>query len=894
MEPDDDKTLLPSNLKGAPEAKVDHFARASTHVLPKGTRLGEFEIVNLIGEGGFGIVYLAFDHSLERHVAVKEYMPSGLVARTRDMHVTVTSPAHADTFNTGLRSFINEARLLARFDSPALVKVFRFWEANGTAYMAMPFYEGVTVKEAFTSGSIVPNEPWIKAFLAHLFDAVETIHAAQCYHRDIAPDNILLLRDGRPLLLDFGAARRVITDRTQGPTAILKPGFAPIEQYADIPNLKQGPWTDVYALGALVYYLMTGKAPSPAVSRIMHDDVVPASTAGKGRFSASFLAGLDRAMAVRPEQRIQNIPELRSALGIYQDLPRTMPPAQPWAGEKTAPPGHFSNIDEYGKTTEPTRLKPEPRTLPGDTATEPPLTLRRTWTAPPGRRPKLVWGAALAILVLAGAVAGIVLRSEAPELKLGRDGSSNMPTSQPAPPVPDPTPGASPPVLLPAPKAETFPNTSEKSEPVRTASREEKPAEPTSRPTPVPAPGPSASPDDAMWEMVSVLDNVEGYRAYLSQFSKGRHTAEARARIAQLASSPKPDKPPISVDPPKVPEPPREKPANKPAPSVEEENLWRAVRNIDQPLAYESFLNRYPNDFYAPDARRRLAELNKLVAKTTPKDGPSGKLPAVPANPGPPVSPPDDRAGPIAPQPGLPADKPGPVKPQPPVQPQQGQQAQQPQPQPEAQPPSRPRPIEPEPDPEPAPGSRPPIVLSDQTLTGNFQMDPVTGHISGQGRILYKNRDQFIGTLVRGMKEGSGEFIWASGQRYKGEWQRNQPNGKGHMKFPNGNEYTGDMKDGIPEGIGTMLFSNGNRYTGSVKNGLPDGQGTNRFPNGDVLSGAWSRGKSHGHGRYTWANGSYWEGEYKDDKQTENGKTVYATGGERAGVTDTARKGEAD
>ena len=212
MNDDNDRTMV--RTREMPRAAAGDPGN-SVNVLPQGTRLGEFEVVNLIGEGGFGIVYLAYDHSLERHVALKEYMPSGLATRTTTMAVTVKSQHNAGTFTAGLKSFINEARLLAQFDSPSLVKVHRFWEANGTAYMVMPFYQGITLKQALKERRIQPTEHWIRLLLADLFDAIETIHRAQCFHRDIAPDNILLLEDGRPLLLDFGAARRVIGDLTQ-------------------------------------------------------------------------------------------------------------------------------------------------------------------------------------------------------------------------------------------------------------------------------------------------------------------------------------------------------------------------------------------------------------------------------------------------------------------------------------------------------------------------------------------------------------------------------------------------------------------------------------------------------------------------------------------------------
>ena len=186
----------------------------NTHTLPNGTRLGEFELTETLGEGGFGIVYLAWDHSLDRKVALKEYMPSAIAFRVGQTEIRPRSERHQETFEAGMKSFINEAKLLAQFDHPALVKVYRFWEAHGTAYMVMPFYEGVTVRDAVRKRAEPPDEAWIVALLEPLFHALSMLHTSQCFHRDIAPDNIMLLAPNeRPLLLDFG--RRVIGDMTQ-------------------------------------------------------------------------------------------------------------------------------------------------------------------------------------------------------------------------------------------------------------------------------------------------------------------------------------------------------------------------------------------------------------------------------------------------------------------------------------------------------------------------------------------------------------------------------------------------------------------------------------------------------------------------------------------------------
>jgi serine/threonine protein kinase len=292
------------------------------NMLPVGFYLGEFEITKVLGEGGFGIVYLAEDHSLGRRVALKEYMPSSLAQRIGRTQVSVKSERHRETFEAGLKSFVNEARLLAQFDHPSLVKVYRFWEANGTAYMVMPFYEGITLKDELKAMGAPPDEAWLRELLEPLSEALAVIHAEQCFHRDIAPDNVILLKgSNRPLLLDFGAARRVIGDMTQALTVILKPGYAPVEQYAEVPGMKQGPWTDVYALAAVVYYAITGKTPPTSVGRLMNDNYVPMAQAGAGRYSQAFLAAIDRALIVKPEQRTPSIDALRHDLGMEPSAP---------------------------------------------------------------------------------------------------------------------------------------------------------------------------------------------------------------------------------------------------------------------------------------------------------------------------------------------------------------------------------------------------------------------------------------------------------------------------------------------------------------------------------------------------------------------------------------------
>ncbi len=326
---DDDKTVVggPSRAAAAhPPGSDDRLDSP----LPVGARLAEFEILGLIGVGGFSFVYLAHDHSLGRRVALKEYMPQGLASRGEGTKVGVSSPRHAETFEAGRRSFVNEAKLLAQFDHPSLVKVYRFWEANGTAYMVMPHYAGSTLNATLKERRAPPDEAWLMHLLAPLLDALEVVHGARVFHRDISPDNIMLLAGERPVLLDFGAARHVISNMTQSLTVILKSGYAPIEQYAEVPDMKQGAWTDLYALAAVVYFAVTGITPVPAVSRMLGDRLEPLARRATGQYSEAFLRAIDSALAVKPCDRPQSVAEMRQLLGLHKPRPDAAPGEGPW------------------------------------------------------------------------------------------------------------------------------------------------------------------------------------------------------------------------------------------------------------------------------------------------------------------------------------------------------------------------------------------------------------------------------------------------------------------------------------------------------------------------------------------------------------------------------------
>ncbi|MEK8033332.1 protein kinase [Ideonella sp. DXS29W] len=341
------------------------------NALPVGTTFGALEVVRTLGVGGFGIVYLAQDHALQRLVAVKEYMPGQLAQRGSGSQVSLRTSDDQDTFELGRRSFVNEARLLARFDHRSLLKVYQFWEANGTAYMAMPFLQGQTLKQVRKAMVGPPDDAFVLKVLLPLLDGLSLLHAESVYHRDIAPDNILLPDGGGdPILLDFGAARHAIGDRTQMFTAILKPSFAPIEQYGESASLRQGPWTDLFALGAVAHYLITGRTPPAATTRVVSDSYQPLVEMTRLGLSRHLLSAVDWALQVKPEDRPQSVAEMRAALTGEKPAPvRAVKPPVP-----EEPVHHDENGPAFQPTvqmsTMPGQLAdlPLPKTMPFDRA----------------------------------------------------------------------------------------------------------------------------------------------------------------------------------------------------------------------------------------------------------------------------------------------------------------------------------------------------------------------------------------------------------------------------------------------------------------------------------------------------------------------------------------------
>lgn len=286
-------------------------SRAPAPPLPTGFNLHEYRIDGLLGQGGFGITYLATDVNLNTAFAVKEYLPTDFAYRASDRSVVPRTAEDQEFYQSWLDSFLAEARALATFKHRNIVRVARFFEAHQTAYMVLEYERGKSLKEWWSQHKNIAEKDLV-ALVHPLLDGLATVHAAGYLHRDIKPDNIYVRSDdGSLVLLDFGSAKRTVGDE-EDMNLVFTPGFAPIEQYA---GGKQGPWTDIYAFGATLYWMIAGKKPPPAPARNgMVDELVPAATVGADRYSPEFLRAIDWSLKIDPEERPQTVHEFCRAL----------------------------------------------------------------------------------------------------------------------------------------------------------------------------------------------------------------------------------------------------------------------------------------------------------------------------------------------------------------------------------------------------------------------------------------------------------------------------------------------------------------------------------------------------------------------------------------------------
>ena len=300
----------------------------NVQALPPGTRLGDYRLDAMIGHGGFGITYRAFDSQLAKVVAIKEYLPIEFAVRQADGQVVPRGARFADDFAWGRERFLDEARALARFRHPHIVPVLRYFEANGTAYTVMEFEDGQSVGELLReSGRRLPPDD-VRRLADGLLSGLGAVHAQGFLHRDIKPSNIIIRRDGVPVLIDFGAARQAMGDRTRTLTGVLTPQYAPIEQYA--LDGKQGPWSDIYSAAAVLHHAIAGEPPPEAARRVGKDPYRPLAETQRDRFEPAFLAAIDRALAFAPAERPQTVEEWSTLFGVVAAVRPTMRRRSAW------------------------------------------------------------------------------------------------------------------------------------------------------------------------------------------------------------------------------------------------------------------------------------------------------------------------------------------------------------------------------------------------------------------------------------------------------------------------------------------------------------------------------------------------------------------------------------
>lgn len=281
-----------------------------TLLAPGSVLLGKYVIGSVIGKGGFGVTYLAYDSAADKKVAVKEYFPYGLAMRSAgNTTVSVSSSDNLEAFELGAEKFYNEAKLVSKFNgNPNIVNVYEFFYENDTVYLAMEYLHGHTLKEHIRDRGNI-GAPQAMFIAQNVLNALEAAHGESVLHRDISPDNIIICDNGGVKLIDFGAARQVVAEHSQSFSIILKPGFAPLEQYNKKGN--QGPWSDIYSLGATLYFALTGDIPEDSAARFDDDDTFKENLF---EIDPALWNVITKATKLRAEDRYRDVREMRAAL----------------------------------------------------------------------------------------------------------------------------------------------------------------------------------------------------------------------------------------------------------------------------------------------------------------------------------------------------------------------------------------------------------------------------------------------------------------------------------------------------------------------------------------------------------------------------------------------------
>jgi serine/threonine protein kinase len=382
--------------------------------LPSDTRLHCYVLESVLGQGGFAVTYLARDTYLDQLVAIKEYFPIDIAQRGTDNTVRARTVEVRERYRWGLDRFLIEARTLARFDHPNIVRVLSVFEQSGTAYMVMRYEKGGNLSALLDHVHTLP-EPQLLGILLPILEGIELVHDAKFIHRDIKPDNVYIRADDSPVLLDFGSARQALGEpRTM--TALVTSGYTPFEQYQS--DATCGPWTDIYSLGATCYRAISGVSPADALTRVksslgsLDDPMVPAQVVGKGRYSPSLLTAIDQALKISERERPQTVREWRDMI----------------APLNSAKPARPEVIDPAGS-----RQSPTVDTRSARDGTEHPGERSRKMTRRSYRWMPVVWAAGVSGVISIAVVGGSLLLASGPN-------APTTPATVSAPTQPPPVP----------------------------------------------------------------------------------------------------------------------------------------------------------------------------------------------------------------------------------------------------------------------------------------------------------------------------------------------------------------------------------------------------------------------------------------------------------------------
>lgn len=485
-------------MKASSPSVTESPPPAAPEALAPGTRVLSYELQRVLARNLFGVVYLARDTIGDQTVAIKEYLPAALARRAADgLTLELRAPAHAAAFARGQRAFIDEARLFERVDHPSLLHVHRWFEAYGSAYRVMPFYPGHRLIDIRRGMDEPPDEPALRGLLDGLLGALEALHAKRAIHGDIHPGSILLQPDDTPVLLDAGAVQRAIEgDEARALIKLMGPAFAAPEQRAAAPGAATGPWTDLYALAAVVRYCIGGRLPEPG-SLGMSDakqslaEVLREQSARHPhlRFSASFIDAIEAALAPQPQDRPQSAVQMRAALAgevllhggtadelvdelnqpILHDPPIEPAPAPAPATAPPPAPEAEPRPDAAGQRTlaalqvalDTIAADIPPAAEPMYDAPTPPSQRPRGPLEPPSRRHTAWWTMGFAALLVIAAGIGFVAFQQDGNLRLGGAASAPAATASgsvaaaatpaPAPPPVEPAPADPAPLVVTPP-----------------------------------------------------------------------------------------------------------------------------------------------------------------------------------------------------------------------------------------------------------------------------------------------------------------------------------------------------------------------------------------------------------------------------------------------------------